>query len=128
MSEPRTRPARLQLPAAGSVAANVHVVHHARRRRALRAGVILGGAVAVMPLVFVIPPHLLWPVLVLGAGLYFARREWVGEYEVVRFEGACPRCGDPLSVEPGTRIRGRQRLECYGCHREPELVLEAGDG
>jgi hypothetical protein len=26
--------------------------------------------------------------------------------------------------EAGARIRGRETLECYGCHRYPQLVLD----
>ena len=119
-----TRQALLRLPASGSAPASVEVEPQPRRRRRLRAAVILATAVVLMPPVFFVPPHFLWPLVVLGAGIYLARRAWSGEYIVRSFDGACPRCGEPLAVEVGTRIRGRQRVECYSCHREPELVLE----
>lgn len=122
-----TRDARLELPAAGSEPAVVEVVHRPGRKRATRAALVLGLTLLLAPAVLLIPPHLLWPALVLAAGLYRARREWAGEYFVESFEGACPRCGEPLKLKPGSRIRGRQRLECYGCHREPELVLGGDD-
>ena len=119
-----TRRARLTLPASGSASASVEVEHQPRRQRRVRAAGIAAAAVAFAPVVFFVPPHFLWPLVVLVTGGYFAYREWTGAYVVRSFEGACPRCGAPLSVEPGSRIRQRQRIECYGCHREPELVLD----
>lgn len=118
------RRARLLLPAAGSTEARLRVEPRARGTRRTRAALILGGSLALAPVAFLVPPHFLWPLLVLAAGAYFARREWTDAYIVHEFEGACPRCGEPLEVEPGTRIRERPRVECYGCHREPELILE----
>jgi hypothetical protein len=120
------RRGRLVLPAAGSTPAALDVEPQPKRRRAVRAGLIVAAALVLMPVVFVVPPHFLWPLVALVAGLYFARKVWVGEYVVRSFEGACPRCGEALTLEPGTRIRSRERIECYGCHREPELVV-AGD-
>ena len=120
--------AGLVLPASGSSPARVRVVHRTTGQRAGRAALALGGSWLLMPVVFFVPPHLLWPVLVFGAGLVLGWREWRGEYVVESFEGACPRCGQELSLEEGARIRDRQRMECYGCHRQPELVLDDADG
>jgi hypothetical protein len=122
------RQARLVLPASGAAPARVRVIHRSPGGRAARAAVALVGSWLLMPAVFFVPPHLLWPVLVFGAGLAFGWREWRGEYVVESFEGSCPRCGQELSMKEGARIRGRQRVECYGCHREPELVLDDSDG
>lgn len=121
------RRARLVLPAAGSTAARVQVVHRETRARAARVAGIVVVSWLLAPAVFFIPPHVVWPVLVVAAGLYFGWREWRGEYVVHSFEGACPRCGEALTVKAGARIRDGQRVECYGCHREPELVLEGSD-
>ncbi len=117
------RAGRLVLPAAGTAPAALEVEPQPKRRRTVRAALILAVSIALMPVVFVVPPHFLWPLVALVAGLYFARKVWVGEYVVLSFEGTCPRCGEPLEVEPGTRLRGRERIECFGCHREPELVV-----
>lgn len=117
-------PARLVLPGSGSAEASIEVVHQPRTKRLAMALISLGAAVAIMPLLFLVPPHFLWPLLALAVGAYLARRFWVGEYYVVDFDGSCPRCETPLELSRGARIRGRQALECYGCHRRPELVLE----
>ena len=124
------RRARLVLPAAGSTEARLTVEPRSKGTRTTRAAMILMMTLVLAPVTFLVPPHFLWPLVVLAAGAYFAHREWTGEYIVHAFEGACPRCGEPLEIEPGTRVRGRQGVECYGCHREPELVLDeaTGDG
>ncbi len=121
------RRARLVLPASGSTPARMQVVHRGPRVRAARALGALGGAGFLAPAVFFIPPHVVWPVLVVAAGLYVGWREWRGEYVVHSFEGSCPRCGEVLTVKDGARIRDGQRVECYSCHREPKLILEDDD-
>lgn len=118
-------PARVELPGAGTRDARVEVIYQPRATRLTRALLILGVTVVLMPLVFFIPPHFLWPIVVLAAGAYFAYRYWQGEYYVSTFQGKCPRCETDLELKPGSRIRSRQTLECYGCHRQPELVLDA---
>lgn len=118
---------RLELPGSGSRRVTLEVIYQPRATRIMRAVLVLTVAAVLMPLVFFIPPHFLWPLLVLALGLYLARRYWVGEFYVSRFEGACPRCDTPLELKPGARIRQRQTLECYGCHRQPELVLESAE-
>jgi hypothetical protein len=42
---------------------------------------------------------------------------------VQRFEGACPRCDNPLPLPPGSRIRLPHRMVCYKCHHEPLLEV-----
>ena len=121
------REARLVLPGAGASTAAVAAVAQPSARRTTRALAIALVTVAVAPISFLLPPHLLWPLIVLSVGGYFAWREWWGEYVIESFEGTCPRCEEPLSVDPGTRARGRHRIECYGCHREPELILADAD-
>jgi hypothetical protein len=116
--------ARLVLPGSGSGRAEIEVVFLSRTTRLWRALLVMGVALLIAPVVFFVPPHFLWPPVALGAGAFLAHRYWTGEYYVLAFEGACPRCGEALEVKPGARIRGRHTLECYGCHRQPELVLE----
>ncbi len=117
-------PAHLHLPGSGTAPASVEVIFQPRPARIARAVGILVVSILLMPVVFFIPPHFLWPLLSLAAGVYFARKYWVGEYYVTEFEGSCPRCGGALEVKPGSRIRNPQALECYGCHRQPELVID----
>jgi hypothetical protein len=116
--------ARLVLPGSGTTPAEVEMVYQPRATRLTRALLTLVVSWLIIPVVFFIPPHFPW---VLGAflgGLYFAWRFWRGEFYVSSFRGACPRCGTALELRPGARIRREQTLECYGCHRRPELIVD----
>lgn len=116
--------ARLEVPGSGTGPAAVEVIYLPRATRLSRALLILGVAIVISPVVFFLPPHFLWPAVTLALGAYLAHRYWRGEYYVVDFEGSCPRCGEELELAQGTRIRARQTLECYGCHRRPELIVD----
>lgn len=116
--------ARLVLPGSGSAEATVEVIFQSKATRVSRAILILSVAILIMPVVFFLPPHFLWPLVSLALGLYLARRYWTGVYYVVEFTGRCPRCSADLQLTRGTRIRRRQSLECFGCHRQPELLLD----
>jgi hypothetical protein len=116
------------LPGSGTAPAEIEVIYQSRATRLSRALLILGLAVVIAPLLFFIPPHFLWPVVGIAAGAYLARRYWKGHYYVVEFEGSCPRCGAALELEEGQRIGRRHGIECYSCHRQPELVLDDPDG
>ena len=93
------------------------------RTRATKAAIALVGFWVAAPLLFLLPPHLPWGFGAVLAGLFFAYRQWTGEYLVKRFEGACPRCGAPLSLPPGSRIRLPHAMNCYQCHHEPVLEV-----
>lgn len=116
--------ARLNLPGAGTAPAEVEMVYQARATRMTRAVTTLVASWLILPVVFFIPPHIPWVLLVFAGGLFMAWRFWRGEFYVSRFEGACPKCGTALELKPGARIRQRQTLECYGCHRSPELIVD----
>lgn len=103
------------------------MIYVRRTTRMWRAILILVVAVVVAPVVFFLPPHFVWPLVVLGLAGYLAYRSWVGEYHVVEFEGECPRCGSELELPENARIRARHSMECYGCHRHPELIIDDPD-
>ena len=117
--------ARLELPGSGTEDAEVEVVYQPRSTRLARALIVLAIAFVIAPVAFFVPPHFLWSLVVLAVGAYLARRYWRGSYYVLRFEGSCPRCGSELPLEQGSRIGDRHTLECYGCHRQPRLVIDA---
>jgi hypothetical protein len=52
-------------------------------------------------------------------------RSWRGRFRVLRFDGACPRCSEPIALREGSRIGSPHGLVCYSCHHEPELHLAA---
>lgn len=118
-------PATLILRGSGSGPASIEVIHQPRATRMTRA--ILGLSICwlIVPFVFFIPPHFPWVLAALAAGIIVFFRSMRGEYYVASFQGACPRCGEALEIKPGARIRGRHLIDCFACHRQPELVLEA---
>lgn len=60
------------------------------------------------------------PLFVGGVMTY---RSWRGRYKVTAFSGPCPRCAQPIKLEPGSKIASPHHLVCYNCHHEPDLYL-----
>ncbi len=129
MSEVQTPPAaRLTLGGHPTVPARVEVTFLPARGRAIRALLSLAVCWALMPVVFFLPPHVLWVLAAFTAGIWLAWRSWSGEYVVRSFEGACPRCGSPLALPPGSRIGLPHRMTCYQCHHHPVLEVARRGG
>ena len=120
---PTQTAARLTLPGHSPVPAAVELRHRPRQKRMMRAVGMLVLFWALVPLVFFIPPHLPWALGAFAAGIYFALRNWRGEYVVDSFSGSCPRCGQPLKIAPGALVRLPHTVTCYNCHHEPGLQL-----
>lgn len=115
--------ARLTLRGHEPRPAELEVEYRDARTRMTRAALSLVGLWLLAPLVFLLPPHLPWGFGAVIAGIFFAYRQWTGEYIVRRFEGGCPRCGTALSLPPGSRIRLPHAMNCYHCHHEPVLEV-----
>jgi hypothetical protein len=92
-------------------------------RRARSVGVLLGSW-ALMPIVFFIPPHAEWLVVLFFGGIYLARREWTAEFVARSFAGVCPRCAAPLRLKAGTTLQLPHDIACRSCRRTASL--EAG--
>ena len=56
-------------------------------------------------------------------GAVLTYRSWRGRFRVMSFQGACPRCRQPLPIKPRARIASPHPLVCYNCHFEPALHL-----
>lgn len=124
MSSSQTPAARLVLPGHAPTPAAVQVRARPRKQRMVRALVLLAVSWALVPLVLLVPPHLPWALGAFAAGIYFALRTWRGEYVVDSFSGACPRCGEPLEMAPGTLVKLPHAVTCYHCHHEPALQVD----
>jgi hypothetical protein len=124
MSSSQSPAARLVLAGHAPTPAQVQVRPRPRKQRTVRALTLLVVFWALVPLVFLIPPHLPWALGAFAAGIYFALRSLRGEYVVDAFSGACPRCGEPLNVAPGTLVKLPYTVTCYGCHHEPALQVD----
>ena len=83
----------------------------------------LGVTLVLAALAGIVPPHAPWILVVLAIGAWRARTEWRGAYELHAFEGACPRCGEPLRLED-RYVTPPLPVPCYGCHAQPLLRLE----
>ena len=123
MSSPPSPAARLTLPGHAPVAAAVQLRPRPRKQRTVRALTLLVAFWALVPLVFFIPPHVPWALGAFAAGIYFALRSLRGEYVVEAFAGNCPRCGEPLTIAPGTLVKIPYTVTCYHCHHEPALQV-----
>lgn len=124
MTPPQTPRARLTLPGHTATPAEVELRHRPQRKRMARALTLLVVCWALVPLAFLVPPHLPWALAAFVAGIYFALKNWRGEYVVEAFSGTCPRCGEPLKIEPGSLVRLPHTLTCYHCHHEPSLQVD----
>lgn len=106
------------------VPAQVDLVRRTRRTRVTNTLLTLLASWVLAPILFLLPPHIPWAAGALLVGAYLAYRQWIGEYEVHAFSGACPRCGTALPIKPGSRIRLPHHVNCYHCHHEPTLVVD----
>jgi hypothetical protein len=124
MSDRISPPVRLALPGHAPVPARVEVSMRSGRTRLIRASLALLVCWGSIPLVFFIPPHLPWVLLAFAAGIYFAQAQGRGRLVAHDFAGACPRCGNALTLAPGTRINLPQAMTCYHCHHQPRLEID----
>lgn len=123
ISAPALVDSRIALPGHEPVPARVQLVFRPARERLTRALLTLFGFWVLVPIVFIIPPHIPWALIAFVCGIYFGFKQWRGEYVVQSFSGECPRCHSALRIEPGSRIRLPHQMDCFNCHHEP--VLEA---
>lgn len=112
-------PTRLRLSGHGATPARAEVVYRPQSVRFARGLSSLLGLWALVPIVFFIPPHLPWALAAFTLGIYFGWTNWRGGFVVQTLEAECPRCGNALTVEPGTKIRAEHAVTCYACHHEP---------
>jgi hypothetical protein len=77
-------------------------------------------ALVVAPVVTVIPPHAPWLIGVLAGGGLLARRRLNEHFTVEGVDGACPKCGAPVTASRG-RLRSPHPVTCDACHFEPNL-------
>ena len=103
--------------------ARLRVEVRPRQTRMTKAVLTLVGFLVLAPIVFFIPPHVPWVLLAVSAGVFLAYKQWIGEYLVHDFEGACPRCGAPLEIKPESKVRLPLVMDCYQCHHKPVLEL-----
>ena len=117
-------PARIGSTGVYATAADLVVFHRTRSERVMRTILTFAGVGVATPLGFLIPPHLEPAAVVFLLGLYFTRRAWVAEWEVVHLQGTCPRCESALELKRGTVLYIPHTITCAQCRAE--LWLEIG--
>jgi len=98
------------------------------RSRAWRVGGAartMGVSVVVAPVVAIIPPHAVWLMGALMTGAFLARKRYVERFTLVSVAGACPKCGNEITIK-AMRLHTPHQLPCDGCHHGSLLRLPAG--
>ena len=117
-------PARITLFGFDVVPANARIEARSVGWRVLRASIALASGLIVAPVVFLVPPHAPWALGAFGIGLLTARRRWAEVHTLHFFEGACPRCGEGVSLSHPVRLRYPHPISCPSCHYELTLSVD----
>lgn len=104
--------------------ATLDAFRRTRAERVMRTLLTFVGACMAAPVAFLIPPHAEPSALAFLVGLYFTRRAWVAEWEVVHMRGMCARCDAPIELRRGTVLYLPHTITCATCRAE--LWLEVG--
>jgi hypothetical protein len=113
-------PVHMILHAYPPAPARVGLVYRPLPLRIARAAAVLLLLWTPAPASFWLPPHYPWPVLLIGAGAWFAYRV-TRPYQVRWFVGMCPRCGRELGLARGTPIDLPCEIACLHCHFQSAL-------
>ncbi len=117
-------PARITLFGFDVVPANARIEARSVGWRALRTSMALAAGLIVAPVVFLVPPHAPWALAALGISLLTALRRWAEVHTLHCFEGACPRCGEGVSISRPVRLRHPHAVSCPSCHYELALSVD----
>jgi hypothetical protein len=116
-------PARVGSIGVYATSADLVALHRTRSERAMRTLLTFVAICLATPVGFLIPPHLEPAALVFILGLYFTRRAWVAEWEVVHMTGTCPRCETALALKRGTVLYIPHTIHCQKCRAELWLEI-----
>ncbi len=116
--------ARITLFGFDVVPADARIEARSTGWRARRASMALAAGLLVAPAVGLVPPHAPWALGALGMGLFMARRWWAEAHTLHFLEGACPRCGEGVSLSSPVRLRHPHPISCPSCHYESALSVD----
>ena len=119
-----TVPAQITLFGFDLVPATARIEARSTGWRARRASMALAAGLLVAPAVGLVPPHAPWARGALGMGLFMARRRWAEAHTLHFLEGACPRCGESVSLSHPVRLRHPHPISCPSCHYESALSVD----
>lgn len=95
--------------------------------RMTRGLVAAGLGVGVAPVVALVPPHIPWLLGALITGGVIARRRFTEHYTLLSMEGACPRCGEAVTTDPG-RLTAERTVRCGACGQDLTMTVGFGNG
>ena len=117
-------PARITLFGFDDVPADVRVETRSVGWRARRAAIALAAGLIAAPLAALVPPHAPWALGALGIALLTARRHWAEEHTLHFLEGACPRCGEGITLSRPARLRHPHATSCPSCQYELAISVD----
>lgn len=116
--------ARVTLFGFDGVHASARVEARSAGWRARRATLALAAGLVAAPVVGLVPPHAPWALGALGIGLLTARRRWAEEHTLHTLEGACPRCGQRVSISRPVRLLRPHPISCASCQHELAIFID----
>ncbi len=117
-------PARITLFGFDGIAANARIEARSTGWRARRAAIALALGSVLVPAAALVPPHAPWALGALFITLLTARRRWVEKHTLHFLDGACPRCGQDVSISRPTRLRHPHPISCASCHYELAVSVD----
>jgi len=117
-------PAQITLFGFDVVPADARVEARSTAWRARRVAIALAAGVIAAPAAALVPPHAPWALGALGISLLTARRRWAEEHTLHSLEGACPRCGEGISLSLSTRLRHPHPISCPSCQHELAISID----
>ena len=117
-------PARITLFGFDVVPANARIEARSTGWRARRAAIALAAGLIAAPAAALVPPHAPWALGALGISLLTARRRWAEEHTLHFLEGACPRCGNGISLSRPVRLRHPHPISCPSCRYELAISVD----
>ena len=117
-------PARITLFGFDVAPADARIEARSMGWRARRAAIALAAGLIVAPAVGLVPPHAPWALGALGMGLLMAGRRWAEAHTLHFLDGACPRCGEGVSLSRPVRLRHPHPISCPSCHYELAVSVD----
>ena len=117
-------PARITLFGFDDVPADARIQARSAGWRARRTAMALAAGLIVAPLVALVPPHAPWALGALGISLLTARRRWAEEHTLHSLKGACPRCGEGITLSRPTRLRRPHATSCPACQHDLVISVD----
>ena len=117
-------PAHITLFGFDVVPADARIEARSTGWRARRVAIALAAGLIAAPAAALVPPHAPWALGALGISLLTARWRWAEEHTLHSLEGACPRCGESISLSRSTRLRHPHPISCPSCQHELAISVD----